>query len=352
MKESKSSVSILIPAFNAEKWIGDTLKSAIEQTWDRKEIIVVDDGSTDGTLRIARQFESDMLRVVSQKNQGASAARNTAFSLSQGEYIQWLDADDLLAPDKIAHQMNALQRIGNNKQILLSGSWGRFIYRQDKTKFSNTSLWCDLTPLEWLIRKMSQNVFMSPASWLVSRDITEAAGPWNTKLSLDDDGEYFCRVLLSSQGTHFVPEAKSFYRDSGSNSLSYISRSNKNKMASQLLSMKFQVSYLKSLEDSDRSRAACVRYLTDSSGFFYPQYPDLFFELAEMCKELGGTLQLPHLSWKYSWIRTLFGWRMARRAQVLRARVTEFLVRSYDKMFYLIDQIPQNYPKAESDEGK
>src|SRR3984885_14720915 len=90
-------VSIVIPAYNAEKWIADTLRSAIAQTWERKEIIVVDDGSTDQTHAIARQFEAQGVRVVKQENQGASAARNKAFSLSHGDHIQWLDADDLLA---------------------------------------------------------------------------------------------------------------------------------------------------------------------------------------------------------------------------------------------------------------
>ena len=101
-------VSILIPAYNAEKWIADTLRSAIAQTWEAKEIIVVDDGSTDRTLAIARQFESEQVRVVAHEHQGAAATRNTALSLSQGEYIQYLDADDLMAPDKIARQLEAL----------------------------------------------------------------------------------------------------------------------------------------------------------------------------------------------------------------------------------------------------
>src|SRR5258705_7741413 len=101
----KALVSILIPAYNAEAWLAGTLRSAIAQTWERKEIIVIDDGSIDQTLAIARRFESDGVLVLTQKNQGAAAARNKAFSLSQGDYIQWLDADDLLASDKIARQM-------------------------------------------------------------------------------------------------------------------------------------------------------------------------------------------------------------------------------------------------------
>src|SRR5438132_2627679 len=100
-------VSILIPAFNAERWIADTIESALGQTWQRKEIIVIDDGSTDQTLAIARQFACKAVSVTTQLNQGAAAARNKALSLSQGEYIQWLDSDDLLAPDKIAKQMQS-----------------------------------------------------------------------------------------------------------------------------------------------------------------------------------------------------------------------------------------------------
>src|SRR5580658_7551096 len=98
-------VSILIPAYNSEEWITQTIRSALAQTWPRKEIIVVDDGSKDATVAIARQFEPLGVLVHAQKNQGASAARNKAFSLSHGAYIQWLDADDLLALDKITRQM-------------------------------------------------------------------------------------------------------------------------------------------------------------------------------------------------------------------------------------------------------
>src|SRR5277367_1684780 len=98
----KPLVSILIPAYNSEQWIGYTLQSAIAQTWPRKEIIVVDDGSRDRTADEARRFASKQVVVVTVENQGAAAARNHALKLSQGDYVQWLDADDLLGPDKIS----------------------------------------------------------------------------------------------------------------------------------------------------------------------------------------------------------------------------------------------------------
>src|SRR5271167_5086337 len=115
----KPLVSILIPAYNAEAWISDTLESAIAQTWQRKEIIVVDDGSKDQTAEVARRFASRGVAVVSKENQGAAATRNHALRLAQGDYIQWLDADDLLSPDKIERQFAAL-REGDGKRILLT----------------------------------------------------------------------------------------------------------------------------------------------------------------------------------------------------------------------------------------
>jgi len=80
-------VSILIPAYNAERWIADTIRSALEQTWLRKDIIIVDDGSADQTLTVAQQFASKDVAIVTQENQGAAAARNRALGLSQGDYI-------------------------------------------------------------------------------------------------------------------------------------------------------------------------------------------------------------------------------------------------------------------------
>ena len=115
----KQLVSILIPAFNAEAWIGDTIRSALAQTWQRKEIIIVDDGSTDETLAIARRFASKELVVVGQENQGAAAARNHAFSLSQGDYIQWLDADDLLSPDKLARSVGSGEGMSERSDTVL-----------------------------------------------------------------------------------------------------------------------------------------------------------------------------------------------------------------------------------------
>jgi glycosyltransferase involved in cell wall biosynthesis len=328
-------VSILIPAFNAQKWIAETLRSAIAQTWMDKEIIVVDDGSTDRTLAIARRFEPEGVRAVNQNNQGAAAARNTAYSLSRGEYIQWLDADDVLAPDKICKQMQVLVQCPS-KLILASCAWGRFMYRYERSEFAPTALWCDLAPAEWLLRKMEGNVFMQTATWLVSRELTEAAGCWDTALQGDDDGEYFCRVLLASEGIKFVPDAHVFYRTPFYTSLGYLGESANSKLEAHWRSMQMHVAYLRAMDQSERAKGACVRYLKNSLLYFYPDRTDILKEMEQMVAGLGGQLGTPILAWKYSWIPALFGWKLAKRAQSVSRRTRWSLEKLWDRLLLLL----------------
>lgn len=309
----KPLVSILIPAYNAERWISYTIQSATSQTWLRKEIITVDDGSWDRTAEMARRFASKGVEVVSIPNQGSAAARNHAFGLSQGDYIQWLDADDLLSPDKIERQLAAVDE-ACGKRMLLSSPWAPFYYRTRHARFIHTSLCQDLSPMEWLLRKMSENLHMQTATWLTSRELAEAAGPWDTRLLYDDDGEYFCRVLLASKGTRFVSDVGVFYRVTAWNRLSYIGTSNRKRDA-MLLSMKLHIEYLRSLEESDRVRTACLMYMRTWYDNFYPERPDLVAELQALAKRLQGYLEAPRLRWKYAWIKPVFGWKAAKWAQ-------------------------------------
>jgi glycosyltransferase involved in cell wall biosynthesis len=343
----KSLVSILIPSHNAQEWIADTLRSALAQTWERIEIIVVDDGSTDGTLAVARQFESGCVRVVAQKNQGAAAARNIAFSLSRGDYIQWLDADDVLAPDKIARQMEMASKNGR-QNILLSSEFGRFLYRQERAEFVPTELWKDLSPAEWLFRKLGQNLYMQTATWLVSRELTEAAGLWDTRLLSDDDGEYFCRVLCASEGVCFVPGAKVYYRAPGvafGGSLSYIGASER-KIRAHWISMQLHIDYLLSMEDSERVRAACLRYLQTCFIYYYPEMVDIVKEVEQLAAKLGGQIYPPQLSWKYAWMKSLMGLRLAKRGQISLLRLKWRLKKSFDEILFRFDRQPHAKPKS------
>jgi glycosyltransferase involved in cell wall biosynthesis len=103
----RNSVSILIPCHNSERWVAQTIESALAQTWAETETIVIDDGSTDGSLEIVRSF-GKRIRWESGPNRGANAARNRLLELARGEWLQYLDADDYLLPDKVARQIEYL----------------------------------------------------------------------------------------------------------------------------------------------------------------------------------------------------------------------------------------------------
>jgi len=328
-------VSVLIPAFNSEEWIADTIRSALNQSWPNKELIIVDDGSRDKTLSIARQFASKIVSVVSQENQGPCAARNHAFELCQGDYIQWLDADDLLSTDKISKQMEIAERCAT-RRTLFSSAWGYFMYRPVKAKFVPDALWCDLSPTEWLLYKIGQNLHVQTATWLVSRELTEAAGPWNTQLLVNNDGEYFCRVLLESNGTRFVPDARVLYRIPSFKRVSYIGRSEQ-KMESLFLSLQLHIKYLQALEDSDRVRIACVTLLQNWLPIFYPERLDIVKKAEQLAESLGGRLELPPLSWKYAWIEKCVGWPLAKRVQLVMRQAKWSALRSWDKILSRFD---------------
>jgi glycosyltransferase involved in cell wall biosynthesis len=311
----KPLVSILIPAFNAEALIEQTLQSALDQTWPNKEIIVVDDGSKDQTATVARRFEFPNLKVVVQPNQGAASARNHALSLAQGDYIQWLDADDLLNPEKVELQMR-VALAADNPRLLFSCPWAAFYFRPHKAKFRPTALHADLTPVEWLRRKMAHNLHMQTATWLTSRALAEAAGPWDLRMLSDDDGEYFSRVLLASDGVKFVDQARVFYRTTASSRLSFIG-SNPAKIEAMFLSIQLHIARLLSCDDSPSTRQACLTYLNTWRESFYPERPDLLQQLESMAAQLGGKLAPPEFRWKYAWMERWIGPMRTKKAQLL-----------------------------------
>ena len=306
-----SLVSILIPAYNTDKWISATIESALNQTWNKKEIIIVDDGSTDNTLQIARRFESKLVKVVTQENSGAASARNKAFKFAQGDYIQWLDADDLLAPDKISLQMQRSE-VEANELMFFTAAWARFYFRPGSAIFYPDSLWCDLQPVEWLVSKFEKGVWMNPITWLVSRKLSELTGPWDERLSLDDDGEYVSRLVAQSEGVRFVSEAKCFYR-TNTNSLS--STRSDVALDSLFLATTLCIKHLRSLEDTDHTRHACLKLLEARLCYFNPAKPTLIKAAEKLATDIGGTLSPPEINRKMRLVGNIIGWKMVTRIQ-------------------------------------
>ena len=110
----------IIPAYNAEKFILETINSALNQSYTPIEIIVVDDGSTDKTVAIINAKKSEQIKVISKNNEGASKAKQIGLDHANGQFIQYLDADDILSEDKIAIQVEALIAHPNDVAVCLS----------------------------------------------------------------------------------------------------------------------------------------------------------------------------------------------------------------------------------------
>src|SRR5262245_23729785 len=163
------TVSIIIPCYNAEPWLAATLESALAQTWPAKEIILVNDGSRDGSLALARRFEARGGRVIDQPNAGASAARNHGLRIARGEFIQFLDADDLLSPGKIAAQVALLAQ--RPAGTIASCRWGRFTTDPAQTRFVDDAVYRDFTAVDFLVLAGDTGAMMHPSAWLVPRAV-------------------------------------------------------------------------------------------------------------------------------------------------------------------------------------
>jgi GT2 family glycosyltransferase len=322
-------VSILIPAYNCAPWIEQTLRSAVSQTWPRTEVIIVDDGSIDDTASVCRSFESAKVRIICGQNKGASAARNHAFKQCQGDFIQWLDSDDILAVDKIERQLRRAETDGD-ALTLWSGPWARFFYRISRARYEPTPLWNDLSARDWIVEHVGNSHWMPPAVWLVSRALTERAGLWDESLSLDDDGEYACRLVSLSSKVGFVADARCYYRMANSASLSH-SRT-RSALESLYRAALLKRAHALGRDDSPQMREACGKGLSWVANFLEGGAPDLALQAKMQLQEWGGTTIATKVTAKYTIARAVLGARRAGQLKTYLWRVRCSVARHLDKL--------------------
>jgi len=316
-------VSILIPAYNASPWIKSTLESALHQTYPHCEIIVINDGSTDDTLtqveKIAAQHPG-RIRVSSQKNSGSCTARNHAARLARGEFLQHLDADDLLAPDKIATQLKAIE--GLSPLTLSMGTWGKFTHTPEKTVWAEREdVYRATTGVEFLQLACETHTMIQPACWLIPRQLAELSGPWEEGFSLSEDTPYFARTTLLADRLVHVPNARVHYRTNVSTSLSCLR--SRQAMLSLNRAVTLAVERLLAADDSPRSRAAAILAWRRLAGELYPGASELARTARQAARALGAEDDTPIgvPNW-VTYAARLVGWPNARRLQLLRNRLS------------------------------
>jgi len=318
-------VSIIIPLYNAENYLSDSIKSALKQNYYNTEIIIVNDGSTDRSLEIARKFESEKVSIISQENKGASAARNRGLSVCKGSFIQFLDADDILSADKISTQMKLL--VKNPTKIAVSRTVHFFDGCLDPGTLADVDDEPHLNthdPVEFLIDLLGGNngrgAMVQPNAWLTPKILIDKAGLWNENLSLDDDGEFFARVILKSDGILRAESGKNYYRKFN-NRTNLSAQKTHDALLSWLNSTYSKRDNLLGVIDSPRARFALYKQFLDIGIAAYPNYRDISHRALKELKDLGKFDYLPSMGGRViNTIAKIFGWRCAKKVSYLKSR--------------------------------
>ena len=318
-------VSVVVACRNESRWISDCLRSVLEQTHRNLEIIVVDDGSTDGTPEIVESIPDPRLRLVRQQPRGACAARNVGMRQARGDLIQMLDGDDMLAPDKIEHQVACWRQDGD--AYVYFGPYARFIDTIAEAVQRPETNWRDMSGLEWLVSAWSDGGMMAPHSWLTPAPLIRAAGEWDESLMQNQDGEYFSRVLLASSGVRFCSQALSYYRQKSKHSIS--KRVDRPARESRLRSTLGIIDRLMGLDGGERTRQACGNAIEEVMFQTYPEFPDLSSIARRRLAEIGGgDGTRPFRGPYFKTVSTILGWRGARLLQHTHHTVRDRLRRA------------------------
>lgn len=257
------------------------------------------------------------MRVLHQKNSGQCAALNRGLDSAQGEFLQYLDADDVLAPDKIMVQLDRLRNLGPN--WIASCAWARFDGDAANAVFTAEAVWRDLSPVDWLITSWSGGGMMHGAAWLIPRGVAAAGGAWNESLTLINDLDYFTRLLLASNGVAFCPTARTYYRSNVAGSLSR--QTSRTAWESAFRATELSSSALLAREDSARVRRACATNLQRLVYSAFPEVPDLVAGAERRVGQLGGSDLQPGGGGVFQRLNRVVGWKAARRAQILGRRL-------------------------------
>lgn len=327
-------VSIIIPVFNSQEYLAETIESALAQTWPNKEIIIVDDGSTDNSLSVAGEFKDRCLKIFKQENKGASAARNKGLAEAKGEYIQFLDADDLLNSVKIEDQLQLLK----GKPFAMSNcATIHYFDNSDPNIKQPVHEWYSegSTDSGQFLTRLYGGSLIGPAyggmiaihAWLCPKAVIEKAGKWNEELSADDDGEFFCRAILAANEIIYSEKSLCYYRKYiQKKSLSATNNYNANK--SLLKSNDLKAEHLLEKTTDAKAKLALSRLYWALVASFYPKYKDLAIEAEAKAMQLAPGYEFnPYGSGFKQMLSKVFGWKFIAFALYFKNKARSYLYR-------------------------
>ena len=200
-------VSVIIPCFNAQRWLAETIDSCLQQTYPHIEIIVVDDGSTDKSLEIIKSFQ-DKITWVTGPNRGGNYARNKGFALSKGKYIQYLDADDYILPEKIAMQVQALEELGGD---VVYSDWRYKKHLPNGTSYFEEVEVCG-PKNDFLESLLSNHRWVPLVGLLFTREAVINKGCWDERLKAAQDRDFLMTIAINDGKFVYQSGCHSIYR--------------------------------------------------------------------------------------------------------------------------------------------
>jgi len=257
--DSDDLVSVVIPVYNSEKFLSESIESVLNQTYKNIEVIAVNDGSTDDSLKILQQY-SDMVNVLSQQNQGLAAAINAGIKKMKGKWFKWLSPDDILYPNAIENLIEEAKKLPEN--TILYSNWEIIDENGDNVRSFSESNYNDLNNFEFNVRlldgqQINVNTSLVP-SFLFEKECT--IQDLEDPVAIDYD--FFLRAgIIYGTSFHLIPKSLLKYRihthqlshKNIARTLSYLSKV-RNQVLSKLDNSQ-KTKYLSALEDYKKKKS-------------------------------------------------------------------------------------------------
>ncbi len=321
--KSDPLISVVIPCYNSEQFIGETVESALAQTFKNYEVILIDDGSTDKTPEILKSFErQERIRVVYSRHRGASAARNEGTQFAKGEFFQYLDSDDLLPEEALAKRV---QVITQSHADVVYSDWQRF-------KVSASG---EMQKLEIVTGTIEQihsdpqiavftDFWAPPAALLYRRNIVEKIGGWNESLPVIQDARFLLDAALHGARFARCPGVGAYYRqhDSGSVSTGNPVLFLKDCMKNALQIEKWWSEHGGISDERHRALLKVLGYVARSS---FEKAPPLFDETCEVLERLEPGY-LPARPVALYFASKMLGYRRAERVALCYRKIKKLLI--------------------------
>ncbi len=309
---TSDTVSVIIPCYNAGRWLQEAIDSCLAQTYRPIEIVVVDDGSTDDSLAIMQSY-GEQIRYETGPNRGGNPARNRGFDLSHGEYIQFLDADDYLLPDKIVRQVRFLRETGAD---VVYGDWRHQFHELDG------SVWQDDIHVsgvhEDVLESLLSGWWVASVALLWRRKVVIDSGGWDESLQAGQDRDFFLSVAMTGADARYQPGCHSIYRRYGHVTVSTSNRLRWLESHQQILEKVEQRLMTDGRLTAKYRRAMAKSYFHTARNFYdidRQRYRSLMDTVLRLDPEF-----LPQESPVYNWACRLMGFEKAEQLASMKRR--------------------------------